>query len=309
MSIEIESFLGQIDEFMTVTAQYRHSPSEYSAFSACLHSSLIKNYEFLQFAYSNAEFEGHFFALGTLRGITEDLIVLRFVSKLESQKRDKLLAGLQLIEMYKRITQQMAFFGKYRPFQPVLGWTGETPSFDNVKDEVQTIWRESGWTNFKVKMGGEIMPPVRQLAEKLPSGTLDLLYDFIYRLTSSTVHFSSQSLLRLGWGKIDDERNMSGTISVKHIAPYYMKFCRIYGALLFCLYFEFFSQDIAPTTAVESVIMSVREAILKDNRWPEMITFEEMNKEVPQFYQEQPALYITMHAAVIERFRQGFMSE
>src|SRR5262245_58794921 len=120
MSVEIKNLLSQINRFMAVIAQYRDSPSEYSAFSGCLRSSLVKNYEFLQFVYSNAAFEGHFFALGTLRGITEDLIVLRFVSKLEPQKRDKLLAGFSLIELHERITQQMAFFGKYHPFQPVL---------------------------------------------------------------------------------------------------------------------------------------------------------------------------------------------
>jgi hypothetical protein len=63
-----------------------------------------------------------------------------------------------------------------------------------------------------------------------------------------------------------------------------------------------------PTTAVTSILSSIREAILLDNRWPEMIAFEEMNKAVPQFYREQPILYATMHAAVIEKFREGFIA-
>ncbi len=116
MSTQIEDYLSQIHEFMTDIAQVRDTRSEYSAFSACLQSSLVKSYEYLQFVYYNAEFEGHFFAVSTLRGIVEDLIVLRFISKLEAQKRDRLLSSLQLLEVQDRITRQMAFFEKYRPF-------------------------------------------------------------------------------------------------------------------------------------------------------------------------------------------------
>ncbi|MEK0177924.1 DUF5677 domain-containing protein [Microcoleus anatoxicus] len=305
MSSQVEELLHQVHEFVTdFIIQIKVSKSEYSVFSSCLRASLAKSYEFLLFSHRDAESEGYFFAVSTLRGITEDLIVLKFISKLDYTKRERLLQGLQLIEVHERMTRQQAFFEKYRPFQPVLGWTDTSPSLDQLESEIQTIWSESGWTNFRKKG----IPPVRDMAAKLAPGILDLLYDFIYRLTSSTVHFTPQTLLRLGWGLIEEGGNsFSGGYSVKHLTPYYKKFCQIYGGLLFCLYFEFFEHDMILTTTVKNIISSIREAILLDNRWPEMITFEEMNKAVPQFYHEQPILYATMHAAVIEKFREGFI--
>lgn len=304
VSSKIEELLNQIHEFVADFTKIEVSKSEYSFFSSCLRASLAKSYEFLLFSHSDSESEGYLFAVSTLRGITEDLIVLKFISTLEQKKCERILQILQLIEIHERVTRQQAFFEKYRPFQPVLGWTEASPSLDQLKDEMRTIWSESGWTNFK----GKGIPPVREMADKIAPGVLDLLYDFIYRLTSSTVHFTPQTLLRFGWGEIgEDGESFLGGYSVKHLAPYYKKFCQTYGALLFCLYFEFFVQNIDPTAAVENSILSIREAILLDNRWPEMITFEEMNKTVPQFYREQPMLYATMHAMVIEKFRKGFI--
>jgi Family of unknown function (DUF5677) len=304
VSSQVEELLHQIHEFVTDFTQIKVSKSEYSFFSSCLRASLSKSYEFLLFSHKDTEAEEYFFAVSTLRGIAEDLIVLKFISKLDHPKRERLLQCLQLIEIYERVTRQQTFFEKYRPFQPVLGWTDTSSSLDQLECEVQTIWSESGWTNFRRKG----IPPVREMAAKLAPGILDLLYDFIYRLTSSNVHFTPQTLLRLGWGLIEEsDDSFSGGYSVKHLTPYYKKFCQIYGGLLFCLYFEFFAQDMISTTMVENTISSIREAILLDNRWPEMITFEEMNKAVPQFYREQPILYATMHAAVIEKFRKGFI--
>jgi Family of unknown function (DUF5677) len=304
VSSQIEELLNQIHEFVTDFTKIEVSKSEYSFFSNCLRASLAKSYEFLLFSHSDSGSEGHFFAVSTLRGIAEDLIVLKFLSTLEYAKCERVLQILQLIEIHERVTRQQAFFEKYRPFQPVLGWTEPSPSLDQLKDEMKTIWRESGWRNFN----GKGIPPVREMADKLAPGILDLLYDFIFRLTSSTVHFTPQTLLRFAWGSIEENgERFSGSYSTKHLVPYYKRFCQIYGGLLFCLYFEFFSQNIVLTTTVENVVSSIREKILLDNRWPEMITFEEMNKAVPQFYREQPMLYATMHATIIEKFRKGFI--
>ncbi len=123
MSSQVEELLHQIHEFVTDFTQTKVSKSEFSFFLACLRASLAKSYEFLLFSHRDTESEGYFFAVSTLRGITEDLIVLKFISQLDCTKRERLLQGLQLIEVHERVTRQQAFFEKYRPFQPVLGWT------------------------------------------------------------------------------------------------------------------------------------------------------------------------------------------
>jgi hypothetical protein len=229
-----------------------------------------------------------------------DLIVLGFISSFEYETYERLLFCLQQIEQVERVKKQQLFFEKYRLFQPVIKWNEEGESSLRIlKNEVQNIWRANGCPNFNSKD----IPPVRQLAEKIAPDALDLLYDFIYRLTSSTVHFSSQILLRLGWGSLEDKV----TFSVKHLPLYYERFCQVYGALLFCLCFELFEQHINPSSVVKSAIVEIRESILSDNRWTEMITFEEMNMDVPQFYREQPVLYTTLHVSIIEKFKHGFL--
>lgn len=298
---KLRNLLKKVDEFIVDFAQSQFSPQP-ELFLSCLRASLAKCYEFLQFVYDSREPDSYFFSISTLRGITEDLIVLGFISRLEHETYELLLFCLQQIEQAERVKKQQLFFEKYRLFQPVIKWNKEgESSLKILKDEVQNIWRTNGWPKFNINRRD--IPPVRELAEKIAPDALDLLYDFIYRLTSSTVHFSSQTLLRLGWGSLEDKV----TFSVKHLPLYYEKFCQVYGTLLFCLYFELFEQHINPNSVVKSAIAEIRESILSDNRWPEMITFEEMNMNVPQFYREQPSLYKTLHISIIEKFKHGFL--
>ncbi|MEW6496463.1 MAG: DUF5677 domain-containing protein [Cyanobacteriota bacterium] len=293
---EIRTLLNKVDEFIIDFAQSQVLPQP-KFFLSCLRASLAKCYEFLQFVYNSTSTESYFFSISTLRGITEDLIVLGFISRLEYETSERLLVYLQFIEQAERVKNQQLFFEKYRSFQPVITWNEESESLLKMyKDEVKNIWRTNGWPNFDRKN----IPPVRELAKKIAPEALDLLYDFIYRLTSSTVHFSSQALLRLGWGNLEDKV----TFSVKHLPLYYEKFCQIYGALLFCLYFELFEQHINPNSVVISAIAEIRKSILSaNNRWPEMITFEEMNMDVPQFDPD----YEYQHSLIIEKFRHGFL--
>jgi hypothetical protein len=79
------------------------------------------------------------------------------------------------------------------------------------------------------------MPQIRQIAEKQGRHHLAILYDYLYRLTSAGVHFGVQSLLRSGWGN-----PKQFVFSTKNFDAYFANYCSLYGAFLFCLYFEFF---------------------------------------------------------------------
>ncbi len=50
---------------------------------------------------------------------------------------------------------------------------------------------------------------------------------------------------------------------------------------MFCLYFEFFRSVLRPDNDVLSKVDKIREHLLMRPRWPEMLTFEEMNQDVP----------------------------
>jgi len=301
---EIAKNLDQLKDFMNGVANFSDTPMEFSVFSALVRSSFIKNYEFIKFVYLESNFEGYFFMTSFLRSIVEDIIMLEFIHHLSLDKREKLLRGIQLLEVKERVIKQWDFFQKYRPFQPVIS---EGYSLEEVRVEVQTIWRENGWSKFEVTPK-KLFPPTVELAKKLAPGILDILYEFIYRLSSSTVHFSPQTLLRMNWGNVDSENNMCGTISVNHLANYQKNFCRIYGALLFSFFFEFFPEEIAATSTEQAIIVNVRKNLLKELRWPEMITFEEMNLAVPQAYHSDMITYGLVHQAITEMLKAGFVN-
>ena len=304
---KITELIVKLSDFATDFAQSGPLENDFSFFQSCLRSSLIKNYEFCQFSYSNKECpEAYFFSLSTLRGIAEDLIVLGFISKLHHEDRELLIKYLQKVDLNERLSRQKVFFENYRPFQEILILAQDDSFLENHKEHVQSIWRSHGWANFKLSKSRPL-PPMKELAEKLsPAGdALTLLYDFIYRLTSSTVHFSPQTLLRLGWGEPDGSKF---TFSVKHFSNFYAKFCQVYGILLLCLYFEIFKEYILAESLIEATVLNLREEILSYTRWPEMITFEEMNIQAPKKYRDNPIPYILMHNHIFEKFKNGFLS-
>jgi len=298
---KIANELLKLGGFMSERAKFSQKHSEFTFFPALIYCSLNKSYEFLKLVYLDENNESCFFITSFLRGLCEDIIILESIHNFPFEKREKLLRGIQLLELNERVHTQWDFFELYRPFQPVINTVF---SFDKEKNEVQNIWRENGWPKFEVT-STRLMPPTKQLAEKLAPGILDVLYEFIYRLSSTTVHFSPQTLLRMSWGNID-VNNMSGTISVKHMANYHKTFCQVYGALLFTFYFEFFSDEIQATEKEQSIIEEIRKELLRELRWPEMVTFEEMNVPVPSAYHNQILTYGILHQAIIQTMQKGF---
>jgi hypothetical protein len=121
------------------------------------------------------------------------------------------------------------------------------------------------------------MPPVRQIAEKHHVDLLTTLYDYLYRLTSGMVHFNPQVLLRSGWGGPPVFH-----FSPKNFNRYYQAFARTYSVLLFCLYFELFGRFLRAGANVRNLVVEMRKDLLLEPRWPEMVTYEEMNLKPPK---------------------------
>jgi hypothetical protein len=147
-------------------------------------------------------------------------------------------------------------------------------------------------------MNRGVLPPIRQIAEKQGGDILIKLYDYLYRLTSGTVHFNVGALLRTGWGKPPD-----CSFSIRHFTGYYGAFARTYGAFMFCAYFELLGRFLRPDKDAKRRVEAIRDSILSVVRWPEMITFEEMNIPVPD-----PGLIINALGVVLSRRAKKFLS-
>lgn len=53
----------------------------------------------------------------------------------------------------------------------------------------------------------------------------------------------------------------------------------------------------------------MRKHLLEELRWPEMITFEEMNLSVPKAYHDQVVTYGIIHQAIIDLLKIGFIND
>ena len=239
-------------------------------YSSCLRASFVKAFEFVDLV-SKQEYDTAFFFAPVLRGITEDIIVLRFLSRFPHECREKVVKNLQFYLVHRNLERQKSFFQTFRSFQRVL--SSPSVSSESALGDLRSFWQTNGWPNLK-----DHMPPTRQIAEKSDPGILEVVYDFIYRLTSDIVHFNPQVLLRSGWGVAPRE----ATFSSKNMGKYYLSMSRVYGSYLFCLYFELFGRFLRPNQKEKAGVIGMREYLLGIPRWPEMITFEEMNFELPR---------------------------
>jgi hypothetical protein len=291
MTEELKKKIAQFKPIVDRLSHYRIGKGR--LFGCCLRASFARAFEFVEIAASRKEADDAFFLVPALRGITEDVIYLRFMSRLSADQRDVLATNLMQLELSDKLRKQEAFFRVMRPFQPVLSSSGSSTA--EIEEQVREIWRANGWPGLQ-----KTNPPTREIAQKSDPGLLEVVYDYIYRLTSGVVHFNPQVLLRSGWGNTGS----AFRFSTRNMAPYYLAFAQIYGCYLFCLYFEFFGGMLRVGKATAENVSQLREYLLMQSRWPEMVTFEEMNVKVPEGT-VVPGL--VLRAAYTVMLRDGFI--
>lgn len=214
-----------------------------------------------------------------LRGLLEEVIYLHFLQPLGTDDRLELLDSLQMHDFFRTVGKQKTFFQTRRPQQPVYrvefdGWDGDA-ELTRAKLRLEAIWSKLGWPKRP--------PSVRDLAVK---AKLSDVYDYLYAATSRVVHFTPQSLLRLGWATIPASHDATSdssvpfTFSSRHFAKYHSEFTRFYGAFIFLLLYELLEPHVPQSEELAETLSSIRHGFEKLDRWPELITFEEMNMSV-----------------------------
>ncbi len=270
-------------------------------FSACLKSSFVRTFEFADLV-SKADSDIAFFLVPALRGITEDIIYFAFLDGIQHETRELVIANTMGLEVHQRITDQVRFFQTFRPFQPAL--SAEITGIEQVKANLRAFWQQNGWSNLR-----RDSPPTREIAGRTVPGILEQVYDFIFRLTSSAVHFNPEILMRLGWGLIPESGDLvrDNRFTTKHMGPYHLSLCQVYGCYLLCLYFELFDSRLKPNPEEKEAVAELRSHIWGTFRWPEMVTFEEMNQPVPDPETAKwPNFFVYALYSVI--MNQGFIS-
>jgi len=250
----------------------RGSIDSIGLYGLSLRAAVAKATEFATFAWSDPSPSHPFFMTATLRGVCEDLIVLSFLERLSPADRVesvKLLARLNLTE---GVASQVAFFDAERPWQPVVSGPVET---EVVEREIRAFSeRAFSWK------GRQAWPSVWHMAKECG---MTPLYAYLYSATSRWVHFTPQLLLRMGWGG-GPEDNSSATewkFTTTNFEPYYIDFNRTYALYLLIRLLRGPGRALLIALPDLKLVDDLEETLEDILRWPEAVTFEELNLKGP----------------------------
>jgi Family of unknown function (DUF5677) len=235
-----------------------------NTFDLAATASIIKAYEFCKKAAGESQ-DQSFFLLASLRGICEDYIVLKFIQEQADDVKNDVIRLRMLEETHESSIAQWNFFKDNHPAQRLY----YKDSFEQETQQVRADLR-------KLMKGHPVrkrasMPSVYYMADKV--GMLPF-YRYIYHATSQFVHFSPRLLLRMGW-----DGPPRFTIATANFGDYYHHFSVFYGTFLLTAIFEWLCSTNSPaiTDRNPPVLILLRNFLHDTSRWPELVTFEEMN--------------------------------
>jgi Family of unknown function (DUF5677) len=212
-----------------------------------------------------------FFLQPALRGLCEDVIALKYlIEKIDSEDADLLITAWMSQQTSESIEKQEKFFQSNRPYQPILS-NRRSEISNSLLSKLKPLKQKYGWRKDK--------PSVSQMAK---SCGLDEVYDYLYAATSRTVHFSPSVLFRMGWGS--EKPDQPYTFSTAHFNGYYDSFNVFYGSYLFVLLCETIKSHCQFSDNFDEAIKNIKKELNEWLRWPEMITFEEMNVPKPNIF-------------------------
>jgi hypothetical protein len=235
-----------------------------NAFDLAATAALIKAYEFCKEA-TEADPKNSFFLLASLRGICEDYIALKFIHDKAGPVKNEVVHLRLLEEAHESSIAQWQFFKENRPSQRLYYRDSFDQELEQVRADLRKLLKEHPINR------NASMPSIYYMADKIG---VRHLYQYIYHATSKFVHFSPRMLLRMGW-----EGPPRFTVTTTNFGDYYLHFCVFYGTFLLIVIFEWLS-SINGTAILDKnpfPLTLLREYLQTTPRWPELVTFEEMD--------------------------------
>ena len=202
-----------------------------------------------------------------LRPVCEDLISLTFLARYEQDVRARIIRALARDSLRRDLSAQASFFADVRPWQPLLP---ELPN-DLFDESIESLAKELKWPKRK---GSPRWPSTYWMAEQVG---LTQLYRYVYRVTSNAVHFNPQNLLRMAWGH--DEEPLQ--VGVSQFAGFYREHLLVYGSYLTVQLLQRLEDPLCVSEEAREIAELVLFGLRIQPRWPEAVTFEEMNIPAP----------------------------
>ena len=247
----------------------RHSHDQISIpnqqlFTEVVKATIIKSYEFV--ASINQHHDDYmFFSLPSLRGICEEYIVEKFIAANFSNNKDEIILLRHTYDHLKSCIVQWKYFETNRPDQRLYYEQGLPEQLVKAESELKAA--------IKSQLPGIALKPVFPSIYFMSTETGEReLYDYLYHASSTFVHFSPNNLLRMGWGKFPQVH-----YSTSNFKLYYKDFALFYSLLLLsklCAWQE--ANGFLPDFNREYIKL-MDTVLSKAERWPELVTFEEMN--------------------------------
>lgn len=201
------------------------------------------------------------------------MIALSFIGRFTPQARESYVKLRLSLDRSEGIRAQRNFFASNNPFQPVVGnkLSAEEASLHvaEARQALRQFWKGQG----AAKKDG---PSIRDMAEQVG---LISSYEYIYFAASNFLHFNPHALMRTGWGK-EEGPFVFGT---GNFSLYYKDLSRFYAACIYLGFCSSFADYLGQDRRV--LRASMVEELLEDfQRWPELVTFEELNLKPPLFF-------------------------
>ena len=269
-------------------------PLKEGLFRAVLKAAFVRLFEYAGFVHkemSAANADG-FFAAAPLRQCCEDLIALKFLCELSRKDRDTVIQSLMLISTSVAGEKQSVFFKRNHPFQSVLPSPWKADDIEKQRDRLTEIGTRTNLWHTTRKL-----PPIEQMARKVG---LTELYEFLYAATSEIVHFNVRIGLRSGWG---NSEKPEFNFSAANFSPYYLMFARTYSLYLLVRFSRTFRKTLTLSPGFMNMIDEVEVHLENQIRWPEIVTFEEMNVKLNENIIFR-ALSVVMRQERVEALRQ-----
>lgn len=236
-------------------------------FRSVLTGIFAKCIEF-NFYILNKEKTGSFFLLSSLRSITEELIVFKYIMLRFSGDKNELISTYAHKNCYDSVIAQQNFFKQIGSQQPIMNDALVPDVLKEASENLKKIWQQEGLNRERE------FPSVAQMAT---DGKLIKLYDYLYSASSSHVHFNPHIILRTGWTENLHEQPQTHKFSTNNFDQYYEDFIIYYGCLLFVEMIQAFKKELNLDREFLNHYKLVKSILDQVKQIPELVTFEEFN--------------------------------